>query len=151
MSQSTSLLFRNSPIPYPLAYVWRAAVNRITDADTIWFERDCGCRDVQLIETRVTGNNWKGFNAPERFTINGKVSTARVMLLLPEGSIVRLETKPDTEKYGRWLTPVFVPPPAAGWPIPVDAVDLVILDGVPYLDLAAHLVRSVPGNVWQAY
>lgn len=151
MSQSTLLLFRNSPIPYPLQYVWRAAMSRITDADTVWSERDTGCRDCQLIELRVTGVDWRGFNAPERFTVDGRASTARVALLAPVASIVRIETRPDTEKYGRWLSPLLVPLPPAGWPVDVNVDDSVIRDGIRYLDVAAHLVRSIPGNRWQQY
>lgn len=153
MSTSTLLLFRHSPIAYPMQYVWRAAMSRITDADTVWMERDTGCRDTQLIEVRVTGAGWKGYNAPERFTANGRLSTAKVAQLAPVWSIIRIETQPDTEKYGRWLSPLLVPIPAAGWPlgVTVEAADMVERDGVNYLDLAAHLVRTVPGNVWQTY
>src|SRR3954470_12794529 len=75
-SMSRSLLaFANSPIAYPTSSVWRAAVNYTTDGATLWVERDTGCRESQLIELRVTGYQWKGFNAAERFTDDGKLAT----------------------------------------------------------------------------
>jgi endonuclease YncB( thermonuclease family) len=145
---STPLLaFRSSSVPYLTPAVFRAAVNRVVDGDTIWVEADTSFRTSHLIELRVTGNQWKGFNAPERFTDNGRVATALVQRLCPVGSIIRIETAPDIEKYGRWLTPVFIPVVPNGY-----APDVVVVkDGITYLDLAAHMVATVPGSIWQVY
>lgn len=156
MSQRALLIFRESAVPYPGDYVWRAAVNSVVDGDTAWVERDTGCRHSDLIELRITGQGWKGFNADERFTPGGKVVTAEVKRLCPEGSVVRIETKPDTEKYGRWLSPILIPVIT-----PVDAFDgqtIVEIRESPlsaaryYVDLASHLVRTFPEAArWQAY
>lgn len=141
------IAFRDSPLPYPTPSVWRAVVNYITDADTLWVERDTGCRMSQLIEIRVTGLNWKGFDAAERFTENGKAATAEVIRACPPGTIVRVETKPDTEKFGRWLSPVLIPFTKDFFRVDGN----VIIDGGNYADLAALLVANVPGCVWKEY
>lgn len=155
-----SLIFARSPIPYPGSYIWRAAVNYVTDGDTLWVERDAGGRDVQLLELRLTGMEWKGFNAAERFTEQGKLITARVVELLPPGTIVRIETNKDPEKYGRWLSPVLMPfsdKNQGYWdgPLPMSPITNAgadLLDGgVPYLSLAEHLNRNFPGAKWQTY
>jgi len=157
-----SLIFLRSPIPYPGGYIWRAAVNYITDGDTLWVERDSGGRDTQLMELRLTGMAFKGFNAAERFTAQGKLITARVQELIPPGSIVRIETARDTEKYGRWLSPVLIPIVSGAmnqqyWdgPLPISPITSTGADlmdgGIPYLSLAEHLNRNFPGAVWQQY
>jgi endonuclease YncB( thermonuclease family) len=150
MASRSLLLFRHSPIAYPLQLVWRAAISRVVDGDTLWVERDSGCQDTGLIELRLTGRDWKGFNADERFTDNGKLATARVQLLCPEGRIVRIETQPDTEKYGRWTSPVLMLVNDLPEKL-IHADDTYSIDGRTYLDLAAHLVRNIPGCVWKEY
>jgi hypothetical protein len=145
---SRSLLaFRDSPIAYPTSSVWRAVVNYITDGDTLWVERDTGCRESQLIELRVTGYQWKGFNAAERFTEAGKLATAEVKRACPIGTVIRIETQPDTEKFGRWLSPVLIP-------FTKDFLrndGRIVIDGENYVDLAAWLVANIPGCVWKDY
>lgn len=150
-----SLIFVNSPIPYLGAYIWRAAVNYVTDGDTLWVERDAGGRDNQLMELRLTGLAYKGFNAAERFTTQGKLITNRVRELLPPGTIVRIETAKDVEKYGRWLSPVLIPMVSVPTQYqdgvgPMTGSDLVD-GGILYLSLAEHLNRNFPGAVWQTY
>jgi hypothetical protein len=154
MSRSL-LVFKNSVIPYLTPSIWRAAVNFVTDADTIWVERDTGCRDQQLIEIRVTGYpSWRGFNAAERFTPDGKILTGVVNQLAAVGSVVRIETKPDTEKYGRWLSPILMPLQSVVNLIHPEA-DVTrccfTIDRVVYVDLASYLVANVQGAVWQIY
>jgi hypothetical protein len=150
------LIFKNSPIPYFTASKWRAVVNSWTDADTVWVERDTGCRESQLIELRVTGYNWKGWNADERFTETGKMLTGKANLLAPVGSVVRIETLPDTEKYGRWLSPTLIslsPLVTQGLVGPADKMENCVqtLDGIVYLDMATYMVDNLPGSHWQTY
>lgn len=162
MSNRSQLIFRTSAIPYPGAYVWRAAVNSDVDGDTVWVERDSGCRSSDLIELRLTGSEWKGFDADERFTEGGKAVTAEVRRVIPEWSVVRIETKPDTEKFGRWLSPILVAMSEVPADIPRDpdnvAIGVWVLrqdrgDQVrAYLDLAAYLVWKFPTySRWKAY
>jgi hypothetical protein len=152
MSRSL-LIFRDSAIPYPGTYTWRAAVNSVVDGDTVWVERDTGCRHSDLIEIRLTGDQWKGFNADERFTTGGKLVTAEVKRLIPDRTVVRIETKPDTEKYGRWLSPIFVPiTNTLDVSFSIVDEDVFDRDGIAYLDLATYLVRKFPEAAhWQAY
>ena len=149
------LIFTNSLIPYPGDMQWRAAINYVTDGDTCWVERDSGCRSTDLIELRITGNAWRGWNAKERFTAEGKQITALFQKLAPPGTIVLIETQPDTEKYGRWLSPVlfFAPNNPADWKGPPFIVDDLVQRGNhAYIDWATYAYRVLPGcSVWQTY
>lgn len=152
MSNRSLLIFRLAEISYPGAYLWRAAINSDVDGDTVWVERDSGCRNTDLIELRLTGKKWRGFDADERFTVGGKIITAEVRRLIPEWAVVLIETQPDTEKFGRWLSPIFVPTSS------LDPLDTQ-LPGTTFernekgfLDLAAFLVAKFPEYCrWKEY
>lgn len=153
MSNRPLLVFKKSIVPYPGGKQWRAAINSVTDADTVWVERDTGCRHTQLIEIRVTGANWRGFNAAERFTLEGRALTQVLKGFCEPGSVILIETAIDTEKYGRWLSPLY-------WPLEQPGVDTTRvaeddtyeIGGLVYLDLAAHFVRNFPEAAkWQEY
>lgn len=159
MSRSL-LIFRDSTIPYPGTNVWRAAINSDVDGDTTRVERDTGCRHPQLIEIRITGDNWKGFNADERFTIGGRIVSAEVKRLIPDWTVVRIETQPDTEKYGRWLSPILIPFEYLKKNFPGEAFrpSVMVTKQDPgdvvrgYVDLAAYLVDKYPSYAhWQDY
>ena len=107
MSRS-ALIFRGSVFPYPTPSVWRAAVNHITDGDTLWLERDGGCRNTDLVNIRLTGPKHQWFNAPELNTPEGKLARNFIYDLLAIGTVVIIKTKPDPDKYGRWLSPVLI-------------------------------------------
>jgi hypothetical protein len=149
MSNRSPLIFRNAVVPYPGAYRWRAAINSVVDGDTVWVERDSGCRSSDLIELRLTGDGWRGFNADERFTEGGKIITAEVKRLIPEFSTVLIETQPDTEKYGRWLSPILVSPA----PNEITASTVMVAKNDQWLiDLAAYLVTKYPSYCrWKDY
>lgn len=141
-----SLIFQRSLIPYPGTDLWRAAVNYVTDGDTLWVERDTGCMQTQLIELRLTGLQWRGFNANERFTPGGKLVTAKALELAPPGTICLIQTSKDPEKYGRWLSPVLLRQ-TDGFTNP----DIVI-QGDSYISLAEELNRIYPTYApWQTY
>lgn len=149
MSNRSLLIFRNATVDYPGAYRWRAAVNSDVDGDTVWVERDTGCRHSDLIELRLTGDGWRGFDADERFTVGGKIITAEVKRLIPEWATVLIETQPDTEKFGRWLSPIFTVPSKGSL---TDANTLVEKNGTLYIDLAAYLVAKFPQYCrWKDY
>jgi hypothetical protein len=107
------LIFRNTAIPYPGARVWRAAINSDVDGDTLWVERDTGCDQSQLVEIRLVAANGmdrdiRGFDADERFTPGGILVTAEVKRLIPDYTVVRIETEVDPEKFGRWVSPILI-------------------------------------------
>lgn len=152
MSTRPLLIFRDSIVPYTGANSFRAAINSVVDGDTVWVERDTGCRDTQLIELRVTGRMWRGFNAAERFTPEGRAMSALVRDWCPIKSVIMIETQPDTEKYGRWLSPLLVPITGGLDLAAIVDEDTIEINAIAYVDLAAHLVRHFPeGAKWQEY
>jgi hypothetical protein len=158
MSAIPIISLHDSPVPYPGTYVWRAAYNPYAyhDGDTCWVERDTGCGFPHPVKLRLTGYHWKGFNADERFTPNGRLATERLDLICRAACVVRIETHPDPEdKYGRWLSPILIPAfvftTALAAVVAIDPADTVTIDGVPYLDLAAHMVRAIPGCRWEKF
>jgi hypothetical protein len=160
MSGKASLLFIDSAIPYASPNVWRVAFNTrlYADGDSLWVERDEGCRDTGLIDCRVTGDQWRGFNAPERYTPDGKAATALVRLLCPPGSHGIIWTKPDPEKFGRWLTPIYLPAiyttaillSSAYLAIPAERFTVPLYEDLELMSLAEILVANTLG-VWKVY
>lgn len=152
MSNRSLLIFRNAAVEYTGNFQWRAAINSNVDGDTVWVERDTGCRHADLIELRLVGDGWRGFDADERYTVGGKIVTTEVKRLIPEWATVLIETQPDTEKYGRWLSPIFVPikvlqPEDTQFPS-----TMIQRVGKGYLDLASFLVAKFPQYCrWKEY
>lgn len=130
----SSLIFFGCDLPYKSAdgLSVRAAVNQVVDGDTLWVEADSGYRaGPTLIELRLVGPDFRGFNADERFTPNGRLATIAVAQYCHLAEWVYVRSVEDTEKFGRWLTIVSRP----DWSS----------------DLASILVTSIPGCVWKEY
>ena len=80
-------------------YTYNATVIRVVDGDTVDVTIDLGF-DVSL----AARFRLFGLNAPEKWTVEGKLSAARLSELLPVGSEVVVKSEKDRrEKYGRYL------------------------------------------------
>lgn len=165
------LIFRDASIPYTGQRIWRAAINSDVDGDTLWVERDTGCDQSQLVEIRLTASEGlridgtvrtiRGFNAFERFTAGGKLVTAEVKRVCSDWRVVRIETDPDTEKFGRWTSPILIfvadlplmPPdiPGSCFVYRADSPDKDANQRT-YLDLAEYLAWRFPEYTeWKEY
>ena len=91
------------PIP-PKAdlYTYRAAVEKVIDADTLWARIDLGFRISVRQKLRL-----RGLDAPELNTLEGQKAKKFVEAQLkPAASLIITTTKPD--KYDRYLSDIWI-------------------------------------------
>mgnify|MGYP000527050739 CR=1 FL=1 len=87
-----------------MMYTYTATVVRIVDGDTLVLLFDLGFHIYH--ETRV---RLRGVNCPERFTPEGKASTAFLHTVCPVGTVCSVATiKDTTDKYGRYVAVISV-------------------------------------------
>lgn len=86
-------------------YQYKATVLKIVDGDTVDVLIDLGFGAALKQRVRLAG-----LNAPERFSEEGKASTAALSNIIPIGSKVVLESqKPSPkDKYGRYLATIHI-------------------------------------------
>ena len=89
----------------PIKNIHPATVIRWRDADTVILKVHQDYHTIR--EPEIHRLAW--IQAPERYTMAGKVSTARVNEVAPPGSLVLVETfklDGDMDNWGRWLADV---------------------------------------------
>lgn len=88
-------------------YTYRAWVEKVIDGDTIWAQIDCGFGSVARQKLR-----FRGIDAPEMDTPEGKAAQAFVKKRLPAGSVIVIRTHKN-DKYDRYLADIFYLPGSA--------------------------------------
>ena len=84
-------------------YTYKAKVGRVIDGDTVVLEIDLGFNIFHLMSCRLLGVNAPELNAKDEETkFYAVISKEFLMLLLPVGKIVTIESK-KLDKYGRAL------------------------------------------------
>ncbi|QKY79823.1 nuclease [Arthrobacter phage Bumble] len=85
-------------------YSYLAEVVRWVDGDTVYLDVDLGFRMRSTASFRLYG-----VDTPERGRPGAREATARAEEFAPAGSVVRIETHKDPDKYGRWLVELYSP------------------------------------------
>lgn len=98
-----------------MKYTYPAEIIRVVDGDTVdvrllLIEQDLGF-DIRIAQHHHIKLRLAGINAPEKNTPEGLASKAFLSELLPVGTQCTVSTFKDrTEKYGRYLALIWLPP-----------------------------------------
>ena len=85
------------------SYVYRATVARVVDGDTIRCMMSLGLRTYREESLRV-----RDVNAPELNTAEGKAARDWLLVLLPPGRSVVVQTHLDRQTFGRYVADLWV-------------------------------------------
>lgn len=91
--------------PTPL-HIHPGKIVRWVDADTVWIDVDKDHRHRAVLNHRML---W--IDSQERYSVEGKIATAKVNELAPVGTKVVVRTFKDNgeeDSFGRWLAEVWV-------------------------------------------
>jgi endonuclease YncB( thermonuclease family) len=107
----------------PFEFWYQARVISVTDGDTIVLNIDLGRRHYSIDSIRLIGVNARELSQP-----GGHEAADYLRTLCPEGLTVRFQTfKNKSDKYGRWLGRVYLPPMVDLNQMMVDAGHAVVI------------------------